>query len=405
LTLEAQSSRPASSPRNAENDVAVQIQIKDMNSRLSSLEYHNQNVQQTSSSLETVSASRMTAFQEKCYQLIDAKVASTAQEHLRKWDELEARRRGQNHAVEDGLEERLQGLATLEQAKATQERCDQLQQKMDEQMGGLQAYCLKREKILSDDVKRQVIESRFGASEESRIAALEEQVAKLRSFHDLKDKVPEVNSPRSPRREAHAVKSKDLQNEDVRRKVDAVQAVELRGNIQVDFRRSQVAILKSLEFDLRTTKEEPTAVFSDPCQAQAICRDLAEVAKIFECSVLIEGHTRGGEGEFWQKLAENRALAVAGTMIHFGADSKRLRFQGLPGRLGKNEPKTEVFMDMSRTADEASGLEQRGNKVLSPYRPPSRNDSGLAPQRPPSARPMRPPTSKGRVHVLSAPYF
>merc|ERR1719235_1229816 len=102
------------------------------------------------------------------------------------------------------------------------------------------------------------MESRGGASEASRIAALEEQVAKLLN-HDLKGKVPEVNSPRSPRREAHVVKSKDLQNlnEDVRRRVDAVQLVEQRGNVQVDFRRGQVAILKSLEFDLRTTKEEP----------------------------------------------------------------------------------------------------------------------------------------------------
>merc|ERR1712070_95017 len=127
--------------------------------------------------------------------------------------------------------------------------------------------------------------------EADRIAALEAQVARLQCGKPDFDKHNGL---------------------DVKTKTDAIQVVEQRGNIQVDLRQGRVTILKSLEFDLRTTKEEPTAVFSDPCQAQAICKDLAEVANIFGCSVLIEGHTRGGEGEFWQKLAENRALAVAG---------------------------------------------------------------------------------------------
>jgi len=138
----------------------------------------------------------------------------------------------------------------------------------------------------------------------------------------------------------------------------AVRLVEQRGNIRVNHITGQVTLLRSLQFQPRTTKDEPTAVFRDPDVAEAICRDLAEISNIFSCPMTIEGHTKGGESEFWQTLANRRARVVAEAMIDFGANPSLLHTQGLPGRLGKNEVKTEVYMDIRNIKDETMPVQE-----------------------------------------------
>lgn len=137
-----------------------------------------------------------------------------------------------------------------------------------------------------------------------------------------------------------------------------VRMVEQRGNIRLNHTTGHVTLLRRLDFQPRTTKDEPSAVFRDPDVAEAICKDLAEVSNIFSCPMTIEGHTKGGESEFWQTLANRRARVVAETMIDFGADPTLLHTQGLPGRLGKNEVRTEVYMDIRNIKDENSAVQE-----------------------------------------------
>jgi len=132
----------------------------------------------------------------------------------------------------------------------------------------------------------------------------------------------------------------------------AVKRVERRGNLRLNHQTGQVTLLAPLAFHPRTTKDEPTAVLRDPEIADAICRDLAELSQIFNCPMTIEGHTKGGQNDFWQTLADRRAMLIADKMVEFGANPNLLETRGLPGRLGKNEVRTEVYMDITNIKDE-----------------------------------------------------
>merc|ERR1712146_571894 len=101
-----------------------------------------------------------------------------------------------------------------------------------------------------------------------------------------------------------------------------------------------VTLLQPLDFKPRTTRELPVAELRDAVLAEAICRDLADISKIFDCSMTIEGHTKGGTGEFWQTLANERARLIVDKVVQFGANPELLTARGLPGHLGKNEVRT-----------------------------------------------------------------
>jgi len=134
--------------------------------------------------------------------------------------------------------------------------------------------------------------------------------------------------------------------------------VENRGNVKVNHQTGHVQLLRPIGFQPRTTKEEPTAVFRDPDLALSICKDIAEISNIFRCPMTIEGHTKGGESDFWQTLANRRASLVADKMVEFGANANLLETRGLPGRLGKNEVRTEIHMDVRNIKDESAAVQE-----------------------------------------------
>jgi len=147
-----------------------------------------------------------------------------------------------------------------------------------------------------------------------------------------------------------------------------VKMIEARGNIRVNHQTGHVTLVRKIDFMPRTTKDKPIAIFRDIAVAEAICRDIAEVCNLFGCPMTIEGHTKGGESDFWKTLAGDRASKVAELMIEFGANGKLLRTKGLPGRMGKNEVRTEVYMDVSNIKDERAAVYERdvivGGKVV-----------------------------------------
>jgi len=132
----------------------------------------------------------------------------------------------------------------------------------------------------------------------------------------------------------------------------AVTTVEERGNIQVDLcsDAGQVHFIRPLLFQRRTAGDPPTAEFANKGVATSICSDLAEVAKLFDCSVAVEGHTKGGEGEFWQALANNRARHVAEKLVSLGIDAEKISCQGRPGKNGVNNSCTIVRLGIPSMA-------------------------------------------------------
>lgn len=122
--------------------------------------------------------------------------------------------------------------------------------------------------------------------------------------------------------------------------------IEDRGNIQVNFQTGQVVLIRPITFAPRTTRDEPTAVFTKLEQATRICTDLAEVMNLFKCPCDVEGHTKGGESEFWQTLADDRARVVVEMMVKCGADPAKITAKGRPGKLGSNETKTVVHLNL-----------------------------------------------------------
>lgn len=137
----------------------------------------------------------------------------------------------------------------------------------------------------------------------------------------------------------------------------AVRRIEERNNLRVNHTTGHLTLCKNLAFQPRTTRDEPTAVFRDEAHANAVCRDLAEISSIFSCMMFIEGHTKGGESDFWQTLANRRAGIVAGKMIDFGADANLLETRGKPGRLGLNEVATHIYLDLANQKELAGGAE------------------------------------------------
>lgn len=134
----------------------------------------------------------------------------------------------------------------------------------------------------------------------------------------------------------------------------AARNIELRGNIRLNAETGRVAILRGLDFQQVKqrggNKDEPLPLFQDPVAAAAVCKDLAELSNIFGCDAMVEVHTRGGDGEFWQSVAKQRARIVTEGMVKFGANSTLLRARGSPSRLGKNE-RAEVHLDISKVED------------------------------------------------------
>lgn len=137
----------------------------------------------------------------------------------------------------------------------------------------------------------------------------------------------------------------------------AVRRVEQRGHVRVNLETGHVQLIHPITFHPRTTKDEPTAVLRDPELSESICRDLAEISQIFNCPMTIEGHTKGGQNDFWQTLANRRAMLIADKMVEYGANPNLLETRGLPGRLGKNEVRTEVYMDIRNIKEELAAVQ------------------------------------------------
>jgi len=120
--------------------------------------------------------------------------------------------------------------------------------------------------------------------------------------------------------------------------------IESRGNVQVDMDTGNVRFLRTINFVPKTTNDEPKAELISPETAIAICRDIAEVQQLFHCPLDVQGHTKGGEGPFWQTLANERARIIVEQIATNNVNRSMIKASGLPGKLGMNETRTVVHV-------------------------------------------------------------
>jgi len=124
-----------------------------------------------------------------------------------------------------------------------------------------------------------------------------------------------------------------------------IREIELRGNVRIDWQRGLVEVLREIRFIPRKTTESPDAELLNPSAACFIFDDVAEAAGLVGGTVTVEGHTRGGESDFWQALAMDRARLVGKALIDRGIDQNRVVTRGMPGKRGLNKVAVLIHLD------------------------------------------------------------
>merc|ERR1712048_86618 len=127
--------------------------------------------------------------------------------------------------------------------------------------------------------------------------------------------------------------------------------IERRGNLTTDLKTGEVEMLRPIPFNAKKPSEGPAGEYTDESVARKILYDVVEMWKLFQVNMTVEGHTKGGENDFWQELADNRAALCASTLLEMGVDKAKLSFKGLPGKLGRNVPCVVVKLDIFPDVD------------------------------------------------------
>eukprot|EP00927_Polykrikos_kofoidii_P048479 TRINITY_DN42751_c0_g1_i1.p1 TRINITY_DN42751_c0_g1~~TRINITY_DN42751_c0_g1_i1.p1 ORF type:complete len:770 (-),score=139.39 TRINITY_DN42751_c0_g1_i1:32-2341(-) len=127
--------------------------------------------------------------------------------------------------------------------------------------------------------------------------------------------------------------------------------IEHRRNVRVNFRNGTVTLVKDIEFRGKKLSEAPEGEYRDR-EAAIIClKDVVELWNMLRVATVIEGHTKGGENDFWRKLAHSRAELVAKTLTNLGIDESKIEYVGLPGREGLNKVGVVVRMILFPTSE------------------------------------------------------
>lgn len=128
-----------------------------------------------------------------------------------------------------------------------------------------------------------------------------------------------------------------------------------RGNVRFDLMSGRMEVLREIAFVPLKSSDQPIAKLRDPDVAAEVIDDIAAIAALFENNVLtIEGHTGGGDNEFWQQLADDRARLVGQEIVNRGHRADNVNTIGKPGKSGLN--KSEVIVSLSMTPEEVDAM-------------------------------------------------
>eukprot|EP00929_Paragymnodinium_shiwhaense_P073504 TRINITY_DN37475_c0_g1_i3.p1 TRINITY_DN37475_c0_g1~~TRINITY_DN37475_c0_g1_i3.p1 ORF type:complete len:402 (+),score=62.92 TRINITY_DN37475_c0_g1_i3:53-1258(+) len=224
----------------------------------------------------------------------------------------------------------------------------------------------QRVQVLEDDrlkVSEEVAALREELAEERRLrrkemeqhihveGSLRQAIDELRLLIAVREPLPVPPEPQETRCQNEVPVPPEPQETETERRV---REVELNGNIEVDLRNGRINVLRPIEFVPRRKTDLPTADLADPSSAQRILDDIASVQKLFNQHVIVEGHTRGGESEFWQVLADDRARLVGDALEAVGVPRKQISTRGLPGKLGMNKVDVVVLLGSEMVAQKTA---------------------------------------------------
>lgn len=124
--------------------------------------------------------------------------------------------------------------------------------------------------------------------------------------------------------------------------------IEGRGNIKINRQNGAVTMTRTVEFAQCKPNEEPNGKFTDANAASQVLRDLAQIATSFEVSFMeVEVRvkvSRGGNDDFWERLAESQAALVREQLETNGFPAEKLTVKGMAGN---HEPDCLIRLDNS----------------------------------------------------------
>lgn len=134
-----------------------------------------------------------------------------------------------------------------------------------------------------------------------------------------------------------------------------VREIDARGNVRFDLMTGRMQVLREIAFVPLKSSDQPVAKLREPRMATEVLDDIAAIAALFENNVLtIEGHTGGGDNDFWQQLADDRARLVGQEIVNRGHRADNVRTIGKPGKTGLN--KSEVICKLTMTPEEIEAM-------------------------------------------------
>jgi len=122
--------------------------------------------------------------------------------------------------------------------------------------------------------------------------------------------------------------------------------IERRGNVEIDEKSGEVKVLREIGFVGKKPGQDPVAEFKSETDAYKVLDDIAKVWSYFKVQMTVEGHTKGGENDFWQNLANNRAKLIVETLKTKGVDFDKMTPVGLPGKKGLNKVGVVINLDI-----------------------------------------------------------
>lgn len=138
---------------------------------------------------------------------------------------------------------------------------------------------------------------------------------------------------------------------ELKQKQKLVEPVLLNGNVDINFRTKEINLVGSIAFESRAPPDSSATY--DPEQeslARAILDDVATVMKAYKIHFIVEGQCGGGNPpEFWQELADNRALLICEGLESRGVSRDLLHPRGNPS----GTPKV-VIIAVGDSYDEAA---------------------------------------------------
>eukprot|EP00929_Paragymnodinium_shiwhaense_P022700 TRINITY_DN14428_c0_g1_i1.p1 TRINITY_DN14428_c0_g1~~TRINITY_DN14428_c0_g1_i1.p1 ORF type:complete len:819 (-),score=252.71 TRINITY_DN14428_c0_g1_i1:579-3035(-) len=107
--------------------------------------------------------------------------------------------------------------------------------------------------------------------------------------------------------------------------------IERHGNIKIDYRNGDVELVREIPFVPKKATEDPTGEFVDAKAAEMILQDVAKLWDMFKVPISVIGRTKGGNGDFWQRLSMDRGRRIKKMLETLGVNPRTITVRGQSG--------------------------------------------------------------------------